>query len=166
MKTLKCRTPRNRFNNQFSTVFGQFANDFFKDLDPNYRSNYAKAAAKKGASVNIAESDTAFDIEVAFPGLKKEDFNISIEKDILSIAAEIKTQTGETNEETEATTTTNTRKYVRREFSYNSFKRSFYLPETVNANAISAKYESGILLVNLPKLEEKVADPKRTIEIG
>jgi len=105
-------------------------------------------------SVNIIENDEQFQIEVAAPGLDKADFNINIEKDQLIISAtrEQKEETGDGEE------------YKRREFNYASFKRSFYLPETVNADKIAAKHENGILTITLPK--EAVVDTKQTIKIS
>lgn len=106
-------------------------------------------------AVNIKESETDFKLELFAPGLKKEDFNIEIDQNRLSISSEKQTETEESNE-----------KYSRKEFSFNSFKRTFSLPETVNFDAIEANYESGILNLLLPKKEEALPKPKRMIEIA
>jgi HSP20 family protein len=106
-------------------------------------------------AVNIKESEVDFKLELFAPGLKKEDFNIEIDQRTLSISSEKQTETEENNE-----------KYSRKEFSFSSFKRTFNLPETVNFDAIEANYESGILHLRLPKREEALPKPKRTIEIA
>ena len=106
-------------------------------------------------AVNIKETDTSFGIELAAPGKKKEDFNIEIDHNVLTISSENKTE----KEETEG-------KYTRKEFSYSSFRRAFTLPETVNTESINATYENGVLYVALPKREEALPKPKRFIEIG
>jgi HSP20 family protein len=106
-------------------------------------------------AVNIKETDTSFGIELAAPGKKKEDFNIEIDHNVLTISSEEKTE----KEKTEG-------KYTRKEFSYSSFRRAFTLPETVNTESINATYENGVLYVALPKREEALPKPKRLIEIG
>lgn len=106
-------------------------------------------------AVNIKESETDFKLEVVAPGLKKEDFNIEIDQRTLSISSQLHTETEENNE-----------KYSRKEFTLNSFKRTFNLPETVNFDAIEANYENGILNLRLPKREEALPKPKRLIEIA
>lgn len=120
--------------------------DWFGGMD---HSNFAFPA------VNIREEETGFTLELAIPGRKKEDFSIEIDHDVLTISMEVKDK-----EETKENG------YTRREFRYGSFKRAFTLPETVNADAIEANYEAGILRFNLPKKEEALPKPKRLIEIG
>lgn len=108
-------------------------------------------------AVNIKETDTSFGIELAAPGKNKEDFNIEIDHNVLTISSEEKTEKEEKfNEE----------KYTRKEFSYASFRRAFTLPDTVNTDSINATYENGVLHVALPKREEALPKPKRLIEIG
>lgn len=106
-------------------------------------------------AVNIKETDTNFGIELAAPGKKKEDFNIEIDHNVLTISSEEKAE----KEEKEG-------KYTRKEFSYSSFRRAFTLPETVNTENINAVYENGVLQVSLPKREEALPKPKRLIEIA
>lgn len=106
-------------------------------------------------AVNIKETDTSFGIELAAPGKTKEDFNIEIDHNVLTISSEEKS-------EKEA----NQGKYTRKEFNYSSFRRAFTLPETVNTDSINATYENGVLHVALPKKEEALPKPKRLIEIG
>ncbi|MHA7057846.1 Hsp20/alpha crystallin family protein [Aquimarina sp. M1] len=106
-------------------------------------------------AVNVKENDNNFVIELAAPGLVKEDFNIELDNDVLIISSEAK---NETTEEKDS--------YTRKEFSYSTFKRSFTLPDTVNSGDIQASYDNGILSVTLPKKEEAKVQPKRLIEIS
>lgn len=101
-------------------------------------------------AVNVEETDDSFTLELAAPGMEKNDFNISVENGCLNISSEKK----EEKEEKE-------KNYTRREFSYSSFKRSFNLPESVDQDQINAKYDNGILKVMVAKKEEaKQAAPK------
>ncbi len=104
-------------------------------------------------SVNIIDTDKAYRIELAAPGRSKEDFNINVEKDRLVISIEKREENISEGS-----------KYTRREFSYASFKRSFNLGEHVDTTNISAAYENGVLLINVPKKEEAVF--RKTIEIS
>ncbi len=108
-------------------------------------------------AVNIKESETEFAVELAAPGKKKEDFNIEVDDNVLTISAEAKNEREEKDEKG---------RYTRREFSYSSFKRAFTLPETVSEADIKASYEDGVLHITLPKREEALPKPKRMIEIG
>lgn len=105
--------------------------------------------------VNIRENENGFTVELMAVGLKKEDFNIEVENDLLTISAEIKVE----DKQDEG-------KFTRREFSVTSFKRSFRLPETVNEESINAVYLDGILKLTLPKKEEALPKAKRLIEIA
>lgn len=106
-------------------------------------------------AVNIQENEKDFVLELAIPGKKKEDFNVEIDNNILTVSMETQ-QEDEQKEDN----------YTRREFSYTSFRRSFTLPETVNEDKINASYNDGILSFTLPKKEEALPKPKRMIEIG
>ena len=106
-------------------------------------------------AVNIREGETGFSLELAVPGKKKEDFNIEVDDNVLTISMETKDEQ-EAKEEG----------YTRREFRYTNFKRAFTLPESVNEDAIEAVYEDGILKFTLPKKDEALPKPKRLIEIG
>ncbi|MBK9108542.1 MAG: Hsp20/alpha crystallin family protein [Saprospiraceae bacterium] len=105
-------------------------------------------------ALNILELEKEFKLELAAPGLDKADFKIHVENNFLNISAEKKETINEEKEN-----------YRRREFSYHSFKRSFELPQNVQADNISAKYENGILNVSIPKsvIEQK---QNKTIEIA
>lgn len=91
-------------------------------------------------SVNISENEKAFELHFSAPGFSKDDFKIELEKDVLSVSAEMK-NSKELNE----------KNYKMKEFSYGSFNRKFQLPELIDADNISAQYENGILNVELPK---------------
>ena len=106
-------------------------------------------------AVNIIEQDTQFLIELAAPGNKKEDFEIEIEDGILSISSSNK----EDNTSEKET-------FTRHEFSYNSFRRSFTIPESVDVSSIEATYNEGVLLIKLLKLEEALPQPKKLITIS
>lgn len=116
----------------FNDVFESFFNDAFSG------SSYAKVPA-----VNFAETESTYHIELAAPGLKKDDFKISLEKNVLTISAETKKERAE-----------ETKKYNRREYSYSQFTRSFTLPESADHSNIEAEYTDGILYVNVAKRED------------
>lgn len=105
--------------------------------------------------VNIMEDEASFRIDVAAPGLTKEDLHIQLENEIITISAEKKN-------ESEA----KTGNYLKKEFSYHSFKRSFNLPENVNTGGIQASYENGVLKVILPKMEKNQKPSMQTIAIS
>jgi len=104
-------------------------------------------------AVNIKEEEKSFLLELAAPGLKKDDFKINVEKNLLTISSEVKTE----NEE-------KTENYTRKEFGFSSFSRSFKISENILVDEISANYEDGILKVNLPKNVE--AKLSREIKIA
>ena len=122
-------------------VLNPWFNDVFKSYFNDTLSS-DKVSARVPA-VNISETAGDFSIELAAPGLKKEDFKISVEKNVLSISADNKS---EKNGEG--------RKYNRIEYSYSSFVRSFTLPESVDYSKIDASYTDGILNVHIAKKEE------------
>lgn len=105
--------------------------------------------------VNIHETNEAYNLEMAVPGYQKTDFVLDVVNDQLSISAEIKSEATES----EAV-------FTRREFGYDSFKRTFNLPETVESDGIKARYNNGILFVEIPKKEEAKPKAPRTIKIS
>lgn len=105
--------------------------------------------------VNIKETNEEFMVEMAAPGMKRDDFHIELDNDILVISTEVENQ----NEE-------NNKSYTRREFSYESFRRTFHLPNSVEADKIKAKYEDGLLKLVIPKKEEAKRRPPKTIKIS
>lgn len=104
-------------------------------------------------AVNISESKDHYHVEMAAPGLKKEDFKLSLERNVLSISVEQQTQ----NDSQE-------RNYNKREFSFSSFVRSFTLPDAADENGIEAKYVDGVLCIDIAKREEAKIQ-SRQIEI-
>jgi HSP20 family protein len=100
-------------------------------------------------AVNIAEKDNEYDIELAAPGFKKEDFKIKVDDDMLTISAEARNENKEEKKD-----------YTRQEYSYSSFSRSFHLPENVKDDAIGAKYEDGMLKLVLPKTKTQTKATK------
>ena len=105
-------------------------------------------------AVNIIEKETEYKIELAVPGMRKDHFEIEIEEGILSISA---------NQDEEKTSEKG--KFTRREFSYNSFRRSFTIPESVDPAKIDANYTEGVLFISLPKRKEALPQPKKLINI-
>lgn len=124
--------------------------DFFKDSYLN-DSDWSTSPA-----VNIAENKEGFRIEVAAPGLGKDDFKINVEKRVLEISSEKENTKEEGSEED---------RYHRREFYYSSFKRTFTLPSYADVDNISANYKDGVLSVTVPKKEEAKEKPAREISI-
>ncbi len=125
--------------------------EFFQDAFPVS----FPAQGPSRPAVNIAETADQYRIEVAAPGLQKNDFEVKVEKDLLSIIAR-----------KEATDTEQNRQYTRREFNFQSFRRNFHLPEQVDPGAIQASYEQGVLTVTLEKKPEAKPQPARTIAIN
>jgi HSP20 family protein len=138
-----------RINRNYVPAFwDDFFNDrFFNQLDTNGHRHQSPA-------VNVIEDEKAFRIEVAAPGVSRKDFHLELEDDVLTISTEKK----ENKKEQKAN-------YLRREFNYHSFKRSFQLPETVDQEGIQASHDSGVLTVNLPKREEVVQKAPKQIEV-
>lgn len=124
-----------------------FFNDDFLPVFSN-RSNLTPA-------VNIREDEKSYILDLAIPGIDKKDLKIDINEDVLTISSETKNETEENKEG-----------YKRKEFSYSSFCRSFYIPENVNRDKIEANYKEGILSVGLPKQEEEKNKIARKIEIS
>jgi HSP20 family protein len=106
-------------------------------------------------SANIIDEKERFLVELAAPGLEKEDFKISLAENVLSISVE-KEEKSEENKDN----------YARKEFSYTSFKRGFNIPDTIQTEKIRAEYENGILQLALPKKEEAIVKPPKEIKIS
>ena len=140
--------PNRRMSNAPLT-FNHFLNEVFND---NFfgASDYSHSTPM----VNIKETKDGYHLEVAAPGLSKENFSITMEKDLLTISAEKQTEQKQEGE-----------KFTRKEFNFSSFKRSFTLPETIDSNNIKAAYENGILKVELFKKAEVKTEAKK-IEIA
>ena len=106
-------------------------------------------------AVNLRETKDNFIVEVAAPGMKKNDFTVKLDNNQLIISAEKESKEEENDEE-----------YTRKEFSYESFQRTFTLPQTVVAENISAKYVDGVLNITIPKKEEAKQKPLKEIKIS
>jgi HSP20 family protein len=107
-------------------------------------------------SVNLKESDNKIEIEMAVPGMKKEDFKVEIDNNMLIISSEKEEEKEETRKKDN---------YVRKEFNYQSFYRSFNLPESIDENKVEASYKDGILHVSIEKKEDSKKKAHKTIAI-
>jgi HSP20 family protein len=125
--------------------------DFFEDgLLPSVSNRTTTLPA-----VNIKEDEKSFVLDLAVPGIDKKDLKIEIQEDMLTVSSESKTE----NEESQDG-------FKRKEFSYSSFCRSFYIPENVNREKIQASYKDGILSVELPKQDEEKTKLSKQIKIS
>ena len=137
-------------------TFNQFMEDFFNDdLSEWCRNNYSSTNTTV-PKVNVKEDENQFSIDMAAPGMKKEDFQVKVHNNLLTIASESK-QESENEEEG---------KYTRREYAYHSFQRSFTLPNSADGEKIEAKYEDGVLKLSIPKKEEAKPKPPKSIDIS
>jgi len=149
MTLIKFKNGNTARNYERMPYISEFFNDLFDNvITPDIRRTNVPA-------VNIVETDEHYKLEMAAPGMKKEDFRINIENDMLTISSEEKKEETEQKE-----------KYTRKEFSFSSFQRSFSLPELVDYNKIEAKYENGMMIILLPKKEEAKMKAPREIKIS
>lgn len=127
----------------------------FNDL---FNNEFMPKASATAPAINVKETDKAYTVELAAPGMKKEDFNVHIndEGNLL-----IKMEKHEEQKEEDKSA-----RYLRREFSYTKFEQTLILPDDVEKDQISAKVEHGVLTVELPKHEEQKVKVSRQIEIG
>ena len=121
------------------SIFKPLLNDFF-DIDPFFGGSWLKKMEAQVPAVNIAENEKDYLIEVVAPGFKKEDFKIKVMDAVLTISAEMDNESKEEEKD-----------YTRREYSFNSFTRSFSLPDNVKDDEIAAMYSDGILKLIMPK---------------
>ena len=141
-----------RFSPQHPSLFDRFfENDLFDWSSRNFSNTNTTLP-----SVNIKESSENFEVEVAAPGFTKNDFRIELNHDLLTVSSD-KQIDNETKEG---------QQFSLREFSYQSFSRSFTLPNTADSEKIGAKYENGILRILIPKKEEARPKPPRQIAIS
>jgi len=136
---LNQRPLERRMNTLFEDFFNQFPSRLIDDLE----------VMTNSVPVNIRETEKAYIIDVFAPGMEKSDFKVNVDNSALTISAEKKT---ETSKETE--------RMVRREFNYKSFARTFNLDDSIKSDKILAKYENGVLNIELPKKEEVKIHPK------
>jgi HSP20 family protein len=146
-----------RRDSMFPTLPSLFDDFMTRDLSDWFSTNFSTTGTTLPA-VNIKENDNEFVVELAAPGMTKKDFNIELENDILTIHSELKNEVEDKDKEGN---------FYRKEFSYQSFQRSFRFPQdVVNAEKINANYKDGILRLVLPKLEEKKTKPRKQISIS
>ena len=130
-----------------------FLRDMLDSSNENWRSNGATLPA-----VNVVETSDAFTIEVAAPGMKRGDFHVELDNHVLTVSSNRQENKEEINKED---------RYTRREFNYQSFQRSFALPENkIEGDKISAKYTDGILHITVPKKEVAKVKPPKHIAIS
>ncbi len=127
-------------------------NTLFEDFFNNYPSrilNEEFSGVNQAVPANVKETARAYILEIIAPGMDKGDFKVNIDNNILTVSAEKKAENKDENE-----------RQVRREFNYKSFTRSFTMDDTIQADNIQAKYENGVLYLELPKKEEVKIAPK------
>lgn len=134
-------------------LFPSLVNDFLM----NDRLNAAINAGSNIPAVNIQELDDSFKVDLAAPGMSREDFTIDLDDDMITVSAQKSTESSEKDKEG---------KYTRREFGYTSFARSFTLPDAVKQDEINATYTDGVLSITIPKDTETKVEHKRTIAIS
>lgn len=140
-----------RFSNQVPSLFDRFLEgDLFDWSNRNFSTTNTTLP-----SVNIKENADEFKVEVAAPGFDKGDFKLELNHDVLTISSEKQIENETKDDE----------HFSKREFSYQSFTRSFTLPNIADSERIDANYDKGILTVSIPKKEEAKPRPSRMIEI-
>jgi HSP20 family protein len=159
MKTLM-RTNRNLIPSIPSLLNDFFTDDWLDSSLANWRTSGASLPA-----VNVRETNNDFHIEVAAPGMKRDDFKVELDNNVLTISShheETREQEGQNDGKNN-----NDGTYSRREFSYQSFQRSFSLPEAkVEGDKIAARYVDGILHITVPKREEAKVKPAKQIKVA
>ena len=147
-----------RRNGNHSQSLPTLFDDFFsRELFNWGNSNYSSTSTTV-PSINVKETAENYEVEVAAPGLDKKDFNVTLDNNLLTISCVKSTNKEEKGEDNN---------YTRREFSYQSFQRSFSLPkDVVNEEGIRASYENGLLSLVIPKKEESIPKGPRLIEVG
>lgn len=136
-----------------------FTNNWLSNtFDDMFDTNFMPRANATAPAINVKETEKEYEVEVAAPGLKKDDFQVNIDNDgNLSIKMEQKNEEKKEDKKSH---------YLRREFSYSKYEQTLILPDNVNKEGISAKVDNGVLNITLPKLEETKAKVQRQIEIA
>ena len=137
-------------HSDWPTMRGSLLSDFFDD-DAFLQSSMGRRSMP---SVNIKETEKSYELEMAAPGYKKNDFNISIDNNMLTVSAERKQEQEQTEDH-----------YTRREFGYESFSRSFNLPSNTSEEDINARYEEGILKLSINKKDSGNSKSKKAITV-
>lgn len=130
-----------RFKHDPSKSFNNLLDDLFTNFPSIYRDDFTNGVNHL-TPVNVKQTESGFELEVVAPGFGKEDFRISLDKNLLTISAEKKAEEGKAE------------KHIRREYQFQSFKRSFTLTDKVDTEKIEAKYENGVLFISLFNKEE------------
>ena len=139
------RIVKYKNNNVFPSLINEFFND---DFGMNFLNR-----SHSVPSVNSVENNDSFEIDLAVPGMKKEDFTIELNDKVLVISSE-------------TSNTMENDKMRLNEFNFSSFQRSFRVPDSVDQDKIKANYKNGILKIKLPKRKESISKPNRVINIG
>jgi len=146
-----------KYENQGFPSFPSLLDKFFEGSLMDWSSSNFADGNSTLPAVNVSENENEIKIELAAPGLKKSDFDVNYDNGRLTISSEKKDEKSEKDGD----------KLTRCEFNYQSFMRSFNVPEDiVNVDKIDAKYNDGILNVSLPKREESKPKPSRNIKIS
>lgn len=140
-------------NRPAEKTFNNFIDDFFPQLPSILHDEFVAPLSKQFTPVNVKQNDTGYILEVVAPGFTKEDFKIALDNYKLTISAEKKFNAENTTE-----------KLIRKEYKFQSFKRSFTIDEKTDVENISAKYENGVLTLNLP-LKGEVKEAAKEISI-
>jgi HSP20 family protein len=149
MTLIRFANPDSRMQSaSYKPEFGEFVNSFL-----NSANRYAHECSSMPA-VNIIEEPTAFRLQLAAPGYTRTDFDIKVENDLLIISSK-----GAGKSETET-------KYIRNEFGFEPFTRTFNMGKSVDSSKVEARYENGILEVTLQKREEAIPRPPQKIEVN
>jgi len=140
----------------FGSVVDQiFQNNLSRFFDDSFWGFNGGDIERTKVPVNLRETDSAYEMELVAPGLRKEDFQITVSRDMLTVSFEEKNENKERNDE---------QGWIRQEFHKRSFSRSFHLSDVIDANSINARYENGILYVTLSK-NEKAKQFSKTIKV-
>ena len=131
-----------------------WASNFFKD-DDFFDKRWLPTFEMTTPSVNVKETKEAYKLEVAAPGMKKDDFKVEVKEGHLCISAETKEEKEEKDDN-----------YTRKEFNYQAFSRSFWLPENVKDEAIKATYNDGILKIEVPKVKVQKEEPAKVVKVS
>ena len=132
--------------------FSKMVENFFWDDDdffPLLKNEFTMPA------VNVTDNDQMWFLELAVPGMAKDDFDVKVEKGVLIVSAKKESKVEEKEDH-----------YMRKEFNYSSFSRSFWLPENVKEEEIEAKYDNGILKIKLPKKEVEVSPDAQEVIVN
>lgn len=132
---------------------GLIDNLFSPEFDVMNRSG-ATAPGLRLPKLNIKEDENSYSLELAVPGMLKEDFKIELDQDVLSVSSEKKEKSD-----------VDVKNYTRKEFSYHSFERKFTLPEDADGEKVAASYVNGVLSIEILKREETKPQPAKSIEI-